>query len=231
MVDRCGSMNMLITAGAIKVNNYAIYQIYGINENLADTFLFLFKLLFMQRIPTLLKKISELAERGDSNTAIDIDLMMDYTRVVYADLMEWRNRKSFVSSLDLPATNSTNGVAPIEEEYEREDIPVVKEQVKEEKQEEPSPKIEFVVNAPVVEHKADVRQSIGINDKYLFMSELFGNSRDKYEYALDKINTLGSYAEAEKWLKDNLDGAQNSDEENDTLQSFHSMLGLFYSNQ
>ena len=44
------------------------------------------------RIPTLLQKISELAEQPDRRGTIDVDLMLDYTRVLYADLLEWRSK-------------------------------------------------------------------------------------------------------------------------------------------
>jgi len=39
----------------------------------------------MERISTLLEKIEAL-QRRNNVTAIDIDLMLDYTRVLYADL-------------------------------------------------------------------------------------------------------------------------------------------------
>ncbi len=42
------------------------------------------------RITALLRKIHELAGQAENATAIDIDLMLDYTRVLYSDLLEWR---------------------------------------------------------------------------------------------------------------------------------------------
>src|ERR1044072_7236492 len=54
------------------------------------------------RIPTLLQKLSELSSQPDHRTAIDVDLMLDYTRVLYADLLEWRAR--------LPAATTTRTV-------------------------------------------------------------------------------------------------------------------------
>lgn len=190
----------------------------------------------MQRIPTLLKKIAELAEKGDSNSTIDIDLMLDYTKVVYADLLEWRSRKTFVSSIDANGGTTNNEWAQAAAESKKEEAPIV--HVKEEVAEEPAPVaetiteaapvIEFVVNTPEAKPKADIRQSIGINDKYLFMSELFGNNRDDYEQALDKINGFGSYAEAEEWLNDYIAIPQGNTEDNDTREAFRSVLIMFY---
>ena len=53
----------------------------------------------MQRMNTLVQKLSELAEKGEKNTIIDVDLMLDYTRVIYADLLEYRSRLVFTSNL------------------------------------------------------------------------------------------------------------------------------------
>ena len=57
---------------------------------------------YMQRIETLLQKVMDMSARGSKNTAIDIDLMMDYIKVVYADLMEMRARAVYTS--DMPQT-------------------------------------------------------------------------------------------------------------------------------
>lgn len=58
----------------------------------------------MQRIETLLQKLTDLSRLKDKATPIEIDLMMDYTRVIYADLIEWRNRTNFVNAI--PVENS-----------------------------------------------------------------------------------------------------------------------------
>lgn len=191
----------------------------------------------MQRIPTLLKKITELAERGDANSAIDIDLMLDYTRVVYADLLEWRGRKTFVSSIDSNFTAPKTETAPAqqkqkEEEPSPEAVPVAEKKASvsvAEIEADKEPAIASAIYQAPAKPTADIRQSIGINDKYLFMSELFGNSRDDYEQALDKINTFSSYAEAGRWVNDNLSTTDNGDE-NDTMELFHTILITFFKN-
>jgi hypothetical protein len=43
------------------------------------------------RITALLQKIHELAIQAEDATPIDIDLMLDYTRVLYSDLLDWRD--------------------------------------------------------------------------------------------------------------------------------------------
>lgn len=68
------------------------------------------------RIPTLLQKIAELSEHPDRRTRIDVDLMLDYTRVLYADLLEWRDKLSAPApnpvSAPIPATTRSSGPAP-----------------------------------------------------------------------------------------------------------------------
>lgn len=68
------------------------------------------------RIPTLLQKIAELAEHPDRRTRIDVDLMLDYTRVLYADLLEWRDKLSAPApnpvSAAIPAVTRSTGPAP-----------------------------------------------------------------------------------------------------------------------
>ena len=57
----------------------------------------------MQRISTLIQKLSELAEQEKKLGLIDIDLMLDYTRVMYADLLEVR--KNYALN-DIVSTNT-----------------------------------------------------------------------------------------------------------------------------
>jgi len=44
----------------------------------------------MERIHNLLRKIQDVYYQKGDKQVIDIDLMLDYTRVLYADLLEWR---------------------------------------------------------------------------------------------------------------------------------------------
>ena len=48
---------------------------------------------------------------------------------------------------------------------------------------------------------SDVRKAIGINDRFLFMRELFSGNADEMNATLDAINVLGSYDEAYDMLR------------------------------
>ncbi len=54
-------------------------------------------------------------------------------------------------------------------------------------------------NAPAL--NKDIRGAIGINDKYLFLNELFGNNKADYEEALDQLRLCDSPGQAHAWLK------------------------------
>lgn len=169
----------------------------------------------MQRIPTLLQKLNELSEQGDKNTIIEVDLMLDYTRVLYADLLEWRKK----AAIKIPVIHE----------------PTLAEMAEAMKEPEP---VEEATNLPqatqittpvFIEKKTgtqkDIRNSIGINDKFLYMSELFNNDKNAYENALDEINELENYQQAYNWLQTQY----YWDEGEETTQSFYNMLSIFFS--
>lgn len=205
----------------------------------------------MQRITTLLQKINELA-KNEKSTAIEIDLMLDYTRVIYADLLEWRGRVSFNESLsggsmqkqvqtaetgadigkqghgadaeEAPETEEISNVAmqPAEPEPENNSGALVKEE---------NPMPPPVVEIPAVKEvvSKDIRSFIGINDKYRFISELFGNNKDAYNEVLDEINGMDTYDQAKQWLESKVATQNGWDDDNITVQMFYTTLSQFFS--
>jgi hypothetical protein len=179
------------------------------------------------RIPTLLQKIGELAAQPERRTAIDVDLMLDYTRVLYADLLEWRSR--------LPAVNTATEAKPIVPEPTLEEF--AKTQAREEipaKDEKPivteQPNLVASNVSPgqaksASPDKVDIRSMIGINDKYQIMSELFGNDRQAYEQALDFINRSQSEQMAMQWLREQL---WITEERSDAALSFFEIVGRYF---
>jgi hypothetical protein len=49
----------------------------------------------------------------------------------------------------------------------------------------------------------DLRSSIGLNDKFLFIKELFNGRPDKYNQCIDKLNEASSFEEAMKFIEEN----------------------------
>lgn len=194
----------------------------------------------MQRINTIVQKIADLTKR-DEKTVIDIDLMLDYTRVLYADLLEWRSKIAFNNSL-VPPTEKTIPAAAVKKEepvaasvqpVAPASLPPVHEQKAATPASTPLPN-EYVtshataekITPPVADR--DIRHFIGINDKYLFISELFGNNKDTYEEALQYINTCVALQQARLWIDSQI-YKQYWNDDSEAVQSFYGMLELFFS--
>lgn len=190
----------------------------------------------MQRILTLIDKIKELHERPNIS-AIEIDLMMDYTRVLYADMLEWRNKVSFTQNL-----NSGTTQKPVSQPLPSEPLPAVLEV----HPEKTAPAIELDITSihyepetatePQIEQPPsmrpparDIRKTVGINDKYQFISELFGNNKDAYEQVMSDLNRFDNEEEALTWLHESLYGQYNWDTESPVVQSFYMLLSDFFS--
>jgi hypothetical protein len=46
----------------------------------------------------------------------------------------------------------------------------------------------------------DLRKAVGINDRFLFIKELFRGDENMYERSIKTINSFNIYAEAEYWI-------------------------------
>lgn len=56
--------------------------------------------------------------------------------------------------------------------------------------------IEVLKETPV----KDLRKAVGINDRFLFINELFRGDESMYERSIKTINSFNIYAEAEYWI-------------------------------
>ena len=75
-----------------------------------------------------------------------------------------------------------------------------------------APKIN--VTPPV--HIIDIKRGVSLNDRFLFQRELFNNNRNEMNNTLEHLNSLGSYEESEKYIRDNF----NWDFENQIVNDF-----------
>ena len=303
----------------------------------------------MERIKTFIQKLQEVYYSKHPKSAIDIDLMLDYTRIMYIDLLEWRKEFTDPIHSDIAGLREANNVANANEAIEKEtdnssaqikeapksiveDAPPkeitsqpaantaeasidekaealteeMEEEVFQENKEilpeapkETTPEVvdtfpeeesiaiisqehsgisfelpaqpekSFVLDeilaeeAPVamnnieeiplpavseiplpefkpynaaklfdsITELKDIRTSIGINDKYLFLNELFNNHKSDYEETLDKINRFANVEEANDWIKTKAPVAKNWDKNDTTVQSFYALLGKHFSSK
>ncbi len=77
----------------------------------------------------------------------------------------------------------------------------------------------------------DIRNSIGINDKYLYLNELFRNHKSNYEETLDQLGRFDNLTQAKEWLWLNIAAANKWDQEDETVQDFLSMLNRFFNSK
>lgn len=189
----------------------------------------------MQRIQTLLQKLSELSNQKGEPSLIDIDLMMDYTRVIYADLHELRNRIGFNSSLPVsepevtePDNISLENMEPqliIKDttSYIQEDEPVQEIAIGTPEPIAPAEPVTPVSN--ISEHnKPSIKNLVGINDTYLFITELFDGDRNAYEHAISRLDHLDHYQQAVDWLREHY----TWEEDSPATETFFSILERFY---
>lgn len=182
----------------------------------------------MERINILLDKIRDL-NKSPNVSPIEVDLMMDYTKVLYADLIEWKKKLGFSESLTAPYKEEHAAQAPQKPVQEMPPAPAEAPAEPPVPQKEPNkiPAFTHVFTAPESTGK-DIRTQIGINDKYQYISELFGNDRDAYEEVIRELNSFEKEHEAKEWLYKTIHHQYNWNEENETLQLFQKMLNDFY---
>ncbi len=185
----------------------------------------------MQRIKMLLQKINEIANKGDKASLIEIDLMMDYTRVLYADLSEIRSKLVFKAEVPVVSTTAEKVEEPKQEVVA---APVIEQpKVEETKQ---GTVTSTIVEPPIVTtpisipeltsrtSKSPIEQLVGINDKYQFISELFNNNTELYETTIKEIGDFDSNQQAIDWLSTNF----SWNKEDNTVQSFYSVINRYY---
>lgn len=167
----------------------------------------------MQRIKLLIQKLADTANNEQDKALIDIDLMLDYTRVLYADLLELRKNKLL---LEQATADQSIAHAPAEQ---------MTAAIPEPAKEESVIIIPDIADVPVV----DIRTGIGINDKYLYISELFGDDKAEYDHAIKQLNTYSTLQLAMRYTDDELCVKYGWDKENPTVQSFYNLLNSSFS--
>ena len=70
----------------------------------------------------------------------------------------------------------------------------------------------------------DLRKAIGINDRYLFISDLFRGDEPMYERSIKTINSFSIFPEAEYWMNRELKVKLGWDENRDTVVHFYQLV-------
>ncbi len=70
----------------------------------------------------------------------------------------------------------------------------------------------------------DLRKAVGINDKFLFVNELFRGDEGMYERSIKTINNFHILPEAEYWMNRELKVKLGWNDSKDTVQHFYSLV-------
>lgn len=73
----------------------------------------------------------------------------------------------------------------------------------------------------------DLRKAIGVNDRYLFIQELFGGKEADYELAIKTLNELNTLKEAKSWVNANLN--YGDADKTELLNQFNQLLSRRFS--
>jgi hypothetical protein len=70
----------------------------------------------------------------------------------------------------------------------------------------------------------DLKKGIGLNDKFLFMTELFRNDEAMYDRSIKTINGFNIYQEAQFWMERELKIKLGWDDEQEATQHFYDLV-------
>lgn len=70
----------------------------------------------------------------------------------------------------------------------------------------------------------DLRKAIGINDRFLFINELFRGDENMYERCIKTINSFNIYAEAEYWISRELKVKLGWTEDSEAVHHFDQLV-------
>ena len=70
----------------------------------------------------------------------------------------------------------------------------------------------------------DLKKAIGVNDRFLFINELFRGDEPMYERSIKTINSFTIWPEAEYWIKRELKIKLGWAENNETVQQFDQLI-------
>jgi hypothetical protein len=70
----------------------------------------------------------------------------------------------------------------------------------------------------------DLKKAIGINDRFVFINELFRGDESMYERSIKTINNFTIYAEAQYWIERELKVKLGWDNERSVTQDFYALV-------
>ena len=163
----------------------------------------------------LIKEVTqELAKASDDSAAQQSTLQMEEPRQDNAEVQKVEAADKPETAREDPAgdsdeaetqTSDTRGQSEVEEKSVNQTF-----------QDEPASLSEQLSSRQI----EDLRQAIGINDRFTFINELFEGDAGAYDKAIRSLNEFKSYEEARKFISESLKSTYNWEDENKLVGQF-----------
>lgn len=137
-----------------------------------------------------------------------------------------------VEPADLEQARALDEISIVEPTPESPDPTPVATSSEQEHKAEDAPAPLPITEKPPVYHQPttpEIRKMIGVNDKYLFISELFRGNSEAYEQALHHIEATPSLEAALRWLQTAVAGPNHWEKGEQTVRQFLILLQIYYS--
>ncbi len=129
------------------------------------------------------------------------------------------SQANFYSAFDA-APDATTIVQPTAKKEIHEMIGGAKESLNDRLNEQKTELAHKLKEAPI----KDLRKAIGINDRFVFIKELFRGDEAVYERSIKTINNFNIYSEAEYWMNRELKLKFAWDEDKELVQHFYTLV-------
>jgi hypothetical protein len=117
--------------------------------------------------------------------------------------------------VEIPTLSHQNGVKEINET-----VAGRQESLNDKLKQQNSELGELLKGAPI----KDLRKAIGINDRFVFISELFRGDEAMYERSIKTINSFNIFPESEYWINRELIVKLGWDQESETVRHFYQLV-------
>ncbi|GMV78069.1 MAG: hypothetical protein AMXMBFR79_12020 [Chitinophagaceae bacterium] len=121
-----------------------------------------------------------------------------------------------ITTIPTLAHQEIKEVFELKDTLSAEDEPSLNDKLKEEKTE-----VATLLNGSPIK---DLKRAIGINDRYVFINELFRGDEVMYERSIKTINAFSIFAEAEYWIQRELKVKLGWEETNEIVENFNQLV-------
>ena len=199
------------------------------------------KQLSVSDIDSIQENAKELFERLTVLKYLALEKLVESTDTESEDKTETENSEANIKDADIPVaikfsaseppipenqTNLLDAIKESKEEVNEPEIPADDQSLNEKLNASPSAASlsEKLKKQPI----NDLITAIGINQKFLFMNDLFEGERDEFHNSLSDLNKFDSFLDADNYIKNNLMVKYNWDMENTSVVRFMELVERRY---